>query len=82
MLEQLVIDTEAILAELRRQDRTSRGINPEARDYIRSYYPQFAELRAVGRFVDIVNQRFGLKLSKAAIQNVYQKQKGTENAHS
>lgn len=76
MTDPLIIDTEAILAELRAQSQSARGASEEARAFILEYYPQFAELRAGSRFVDIVNQKFGLHLNKAAVQALYQRSKG------
>lgn len=77
MTEPLVIDTEAILAELRAQSQSARGISAEARAYILEYYPQFAELRQCSRFVEIVNQKFGTRLNKSAVQAFYQNNKET-----
>lgn len=75
MTEQLHVDTEAILAELREKNTSSRGIPVAARDYIVKYYPEFAKLRAVPRFVEMVNQVFHLHLSRYAVQNLYQQHK-------
>jgi len=75
MTDPLVIETEAILAELREKNTSSRGISVAARNYIVKYYPEFAKLRAVPRFVEMVNQVFQLHLSRYAVQNLYQQHK-------
>lgn len=63
----IVIDTEAILAELR---KTAGPLPESVREYIFRYYPEFAALRQVDRLVQLVQERFGIEITKARMQGL------------
>ena len=70
MNNSIVVDTEAILAELR---KSSGPVPDDVREYIFRYYEQFASLRQVDRMVDLIREMFGFEITKVRIQGTFTK---------